>query len=196
MFKLGNSCCCFLKNIHTKFLNKKKSLPVYVQCIPSWGIPAPATQTKTAETNTERNSIAASLFLHAEHWHLTETFSLYSNCEWREVLKSLQKTPRALSQQPQSDRTTALCRQSDCLIWDVYLNKAWVDILSLSLKENVSLSTGYSTLFAKWRLQVITSGKFPKEVIHFLCEDKSWSLIFDFGVSSNMSVDKEIKTKT
>lgn len=109
VFKLGITVGVFL-NIHTEFFNKfkKKSLPVYVQCIPSWGIPARATQTKTAETNAERNSIAASLFLHAEHWHLTEIFSLDSNCGWREVLKPLLKTPRALSQQPQSDRKQLL----------------------------------------------------------------------------------------
>ncbi len=42
---------------------------------------------------------------------------------------------------------------------------------------------------------MIISGKFPKEIIYFLFEDKNWSLMFEFGISSNMSVDKEIKTK-
>lgn len=60
---------------------QNKPLPAYVQCIPSWGIPALTAQTKAEETITKKNSIAASLG--PPHSTLTAPTGFLSICEVR-----------------------------------------------------------------------------------------------------------------
>lgn len=100
---------------------------MYVQCIPSWGIPAMTTQIKTAETNTGNNSIAAApLCSFTQDTDTSEVFSLHLKLRVKGGVEiSCWKRPDLFWAAPKWQWTQL---STTIRLWGVYLNKTWVKI--------------------------------------------------------------------